>query len=130
MKNIKALFSIWLEGSITYALDESIDWAALLIAIKVWKFSLGLNLDFLSGFLPTVDRPKKVLIAGFFPVDSGVYILLWSSFQPKAEAKFLYSLTLRPVNVLNSRFKTHYHCLTNIYHRNLSDAHVFWEETD
>ena len=32
MKNIKALFSIWLEGSITYALDESIDWAALLIA--------------------------------------------------------------------------------------------------
>ena len=32
MKNIKALFSIWLEESVTYALHESIDWAALLIA--------------------------------------------------------------------------------------------------
>ena len=29
MKNIKALFSIWLEESITYALVELIDWAAL-----------------------------------------------------------------------------------------------------
>ena len=39
MKNIKALFSIWLEGNITYALDESIDWAALLIAIfKVFSW--------------------------------------------------------------------------------------------
>ena len=28
-KNIKALFSIWLEESITYALVELIDWAAL-----------------------------------------------------------------------------------------------------
>ena len=39
MKNIKALFSIWLEGSITYALDESMDWAALLIEIfKVFSW--------------------------------------------------------------------------------------------
>ena len=42
-KNVKALFSIGLEESITYALVELIDWTALQY---FWKFSLGLNLDF------------------------------------------------------------------------------------
>ena len=74
MKNIKALFSIWLEGSITYALDESMDWAALLIAI--FKVFSWLKPRLLIQVFTNCWSTKKVLMAGFFPVDSGVYILL------------------------------------------------------
>ena len=130
MKNIKALFSIWLEGSITYALDESIDWAALLIAsLKIFPW---LKPRLLIQVFTNCWSTKK----GFECWNFFLWILEYISYYNLAfilrrrQSFSIYSLTLRLVNVLNGRFKTHYHCLTNIYHHNISDAHVFWEKTD